>query len=115
MSGRDREALWVGVIVVAASTFWLAISAYFPPDLPEASKPAAARTAPKQAETSAPSIAILPFRELPRRVAEAIINKPLGSAEIAVVDDDSACGLDKFKSALEACSQLANKVLQQDD
>ena len=101
MSRRSRIALWVALIVVAGLIYWLAISTYLRPDLPQASKSVLARATPKQAESIAPSIAILPFREPPRMVAEAIVNKPTGSAEIAAVDDGSACGLDKIRGTLD--------------
>jgi len=43
---------------------------------------------------------------------EANVYKPPGSAEIAVVDDGSACGLDKIKSALDAglCAHDSRKL-----
>lgn len=97
MSRGNRIALWVGLVASACLICWLAISTYSRPDLPHASALGIARAAPKQAESIAPSIAILPLREPPRIIAGAIIHKAPGSTEIAAVDDGSACGLDKIK------------------
>jgi len=85
---------------------------YARPDLPQSSKPYLAAAAAKQTESIAASITTLRLCEPPRMAVEANVYKPPGSAEIAVVDDGSACGLDKIKSALDAglCAHDSRKL-----